>query len=54
MGWVGNSRLWSHTVGYADTTSRIGGGDATERKRKKNRDDLDERLSLFLAGNQKK
>ena len=35
MDWGGDSRLWSQTVGYADTTSRIGGGDAAERKRKK-------------------
>lgn len=41
-------------MGCAETTSRIGGWDAAERKCKKNRDDLGKRLSLFLAGNQKK
>ena len=35
MGWVGNSRLQSQTVGCAGTISRIGGGDTAERKRKK-------------------
>jgi len=35
VGWVGDSRLCSQTMGYADTTSRIGGGNAAERKRKK-------------------
>ena len=35
MGWVGNSRLQSQTVGCAEITSRIGGGNAAERKRKK-------------------
>nr|DAG50284.1 MAG TPA: hypothetical protein [Caudoviricetes sp.] len=49
VGWIGISRLQSQTVGCAETTSRIGGGDATERKRKNNRDDLDERLSLFFS-----
>lgn len=37
------------TVGCAITTSRIDGWNAAERKRKKNRDDLDERLSLFFS-----
>lgn len=49
VGWVGDSRLQSLTVGCAITTSRIGGGNAAERKRKNNRDDLDERLSLFFS-----
>ena len=36
------------TVGCAITTSRIDGWNAAERKQK-NRDDLDERLSLFFS-----
>lgn len=35
VGWVGISRLQSQTVGCAEVTSRIGGGNAAERKRKK-------------------
>nr|DAQ07198.1 MAG TPA: hypothetical protein [Caudoviricetes sp.] len=35
MDCVGDSRLWSQTMGYAGTTSRISGGNAAERKRKK-------------------
>ena len=38
----------SMTVGCAITTSRIDGGNAAERKRKKNRDSLSSRSSLFF------